>query len=84
VIDDDDDDVDLTPRQWSWWNFGSTVANWVSQLLIQTGNAFKELDEHLVAHANWQTKQREFAADVAKFIESIPLVEDNEKGVGSL
>lgn len=77
MIDDEDDDGrDLKPRPWSWWYLGSTLFAWLSQVCIQTGNAFQELDEHLAAHAIWQQTQREFAADVAKFIESIPVVED--------
>ena len=78
---DDEDEADLKPRPWSWWNVGSTFFAWLAQVCIQTGNALQEIDEHMAQHAIWQAEQREFAADVAKFIESIPVVEDSsEKG----
>lgn len=75
MIDDEDDGIDLKPRRLNWWGVGSTFTNWVAQMFIQTGNAFQEFSEDLASHAIWQNQQQDFAADVAKFIETLPVIE---------
>lgn len=80
MIDDEDNEggPEIRPRRHCWWIYGSILAQFVSNVCEDAGIAWRDVSKALASHSLWLEQQRDFAADVAQFIESLPVTETQE------